>query len=368
MKVKTAGALIILVFLSGCLPTSVIDDILMVEAEGYDYIGDGKVLGTATMPNYVESGNQGGQGAGLPSTAAMMSSVSGVTYDSKSLIDKFQSKGQRPLRLGKVRIMIFNKRMARHGLKKELDFRNRDPETGRDMQLAVVDGSTNKLLTAQYQTTIPVSRYLTDMIDQNQEQNYPKSNLHQVLYSYYGNYMDPFMPMIRKEGMHLEMRGIALFRNDKYVMTLPEKNVFLFKMLFEKFNQGVYDYQYSPGKHVVIRNVYSTVSYKVRNGNGAEPEIFAKVRLMGDVRQSAPHLLKKDYHTKVEKGMERDIEERAFKMVEMFQKKRIDPLRLGDLVRSYTRQFDGASWDERYPHAHFHCSVHVNIMEMGVSQ
>ncbi|MCO7175887.1 Ger(x)C family spore germination protein [Sporolactobacillus kofuensis] len=367
-KITLTSLFLCFIFLAGCIPTSIIDDILIIEGEGYDYIGNGKVIGTITMPNFVQSGNQGSQGAGMPTTASMIRNLSGKTYDGKSLVDKFQSEGQRVIRPGKIRLILYNKRLAKHGLAKQLTFRNRDPDVPRDLNLAIVDGSCKELLTSEnYQTQIPIARYVQDMIIHNNEQNYPDSDLSTFLYAYYGTYMDPFMPIIRKKDDHIEMRGLALFKRDKYVMSISENKAFIFKMLYQNFNQGVYDFQFAPGKHIALRNVHTSVSYNVRNGNSTSPEIFAKVKIIGQVRQAYPGSISKATAPRMERKLERDLAYQAKKLVHQLQKKGIDPLQLGDQVRSFTYHFDGKSWPERYRQAHFHCKISVKIQQTGIS-
>ncbi|WP_010630483.1 Ger(x)C family spore germination protein [Sporolactobacillus vineae] len=369
MRIKILLLCLFLLLLTGCLPSNIIDDILMVEAEGYDYLGKGQIMGTATMPNYVESGNPGSQGAGLPSTAAMMRYISGVTYDGKSLVDKFQPEGQRQLKIGKIRVMLFDDKLARHGLSKQLDFRNRDPDTPRDLTLAVVEGSTREMLTAaDYQTQIPVSRYIQDLIQQNSQQNYPDSDLAQILYSYYGEYMDAFMPIIQKQGDHLALVGVAAFKKDKYVMKIDGDDVFVFKMLFQPFDQGVYDYEFARGKHIALRNVHTSASFKVRNGNSSSPDIYARVKISAQVRQAFPGSISKKNADHITKLLNRHLEWEARQLVHRFQTYRVDPLGLGNTVRSFTYRFDGHSWPDRYPHARFHCRVNVNIVQTGISQ
>ncbi|BBN99482.1 Ger(x)C family spore germination protein [Sporolactobacillus terrae] len=368
-KVALIAPLIALLLLSGCLPTSVIDDVLLVEAEGIDYLGDGKVMGTVSMPNYAANPNPGSGGAGLPTTASMLRHLSGVTYDGKSLVDRFQPSGQMPLRVGKLRLMLFNTGMAKKGLYKQIDLRNRDPDAPRDMSLAVVEGSCRKMLTsADYQTQIPVSRYIQDMIEQNSEQNYPESTLETFMYAYYGDYMDPFLPMIRKQGDHIEMYGLALFKGDKYVMRLSENRVFTFKMLFQKFSQGVYDYEFAPNKHIALKNVHTNVNYKVKNGNSSSPDIYASVNVRAQIRQANPGSISKSTGQGMEKKLNKHMAKEAVQLVHRFQRKRIDPLQLGQHVRSYTRNFDGKSWPERYPNARFHCKVDVTIRQTGISE
>lgn len=369
MKKKSASSILfILLLLSGCIQGSIIDDILMAEAEGYDYLGNGKVLGTATMPNYVGGGVSGSGGGGLPSTASMMDSATVITYDGKSLVDKLQSKGQKAIRPGKIRLMLFNKAYLKHGLDKVIHFRNQDPDTGHDFFLAMVDGSARDLLLGKYQTAIPISRYVYDLIFQNEEKNYPTSSLKTFFYSYYGDYMDPIMPIIKEEKDLIKITGIALFRHDKYAGRINGENkAFVFKTLIENFNLGFYDYEFKPGEHIALENVSSHVHYDVKNGNDPQPDIFVSIQIVGHVRQGNPLLKHGDYNTTIKTGMQKDIEKKIRKMVAGFQKKGIDPIGLGQIVRSYTRHFDGASWKGRYPNAHFHVKTKISIIETGVA-
>ncbi|MFT8870765.1 MAG: Ger(x)C family spore germination protein [Sporolactobacillus sp.] len=359
---------LIAALLSGCLPTSVIDDVLIIEGEGYDYIGHNQAIGTVTMPNFVQSGNDGSQGAGMPTTASMIHSLSGKIYIGQSMADHFQSEGQKALRAAKLRITLFNERMARRGLKQIISFRNRDPDTPQDLSIAVVEGSCQKLLTStHYQTQIPVARYVQDMILQNTEQSYPFANLSTFLNAYYGHCMDPFMPIIRKRGDHLEMHGLALFRHDKYVMRLPARNCFVFKMLYEPFNQGIYDYEYVPGRHIVLRNVCTKMAYFVKNGHTSTPDIHANVSVTAQIRQAYPDAVNSHNLNTVNQNLARHLEHQAEKMVQILQKKRVDPLRLGDYVRSFTYGFNEHAWPQRYPHAKFHCRVRVTITQIGLT-
>lgn len=368
MKVKIIILFSFLLLLSGCLPTNTIDETLMVEGEGFDYIGHGKVIGTIVMPSFVQNSNPGSQGAGMPTTASLIRQLSGVTYDGKSLVDKFQSEGQEVIRVGSMKVMLFNKQFAKHGLSRQFDFRNRDPDVPSAISIAVVDGSAKKLLSAtDYQTQIPIARYIQHMIAQNSQQNYPLTNLRYFLDNYYGPYMDPFMPLIRKNGDHLEIKGLALFKHDKYAMSINENTTFIFKMLYQKFDQGVFDFQSAPGKHVALRNVQTTVKYKVTKGNSASPKVVASVKIMGYVRQAYPKAISTATASRMEKEIAASLAEKAEKLVHRFQKKGIDPLRIGDTVRSFTYHFDGKTWKERYPNADFHCRVHVNIIQTGIS-
>ncbi|MCL1632772.1 Ger(x)C family spore germination protein [Sporolactobacillus sp. CPB3-1] len=368
MKIKVFFLLMLIPLLSGCLPTSTLDQVLMVEGEGFDYLGNGKIMGTVVIPSFEQGASQNGQGGGMQSISSTIRSLSGVTYDGKSLADKFQSEGQEILRVGSMKTMIYDKKLAKFGLKNQLSFRNRDPDVPSAISIAVVDGSTKELLTAtDYQTKVPIARYIQHMILQNTQQNYPSTNLRYFLDSYYGAYMDPFMPLIKKSGDHLEMQGLALFRNDKYIMSIPDSKMFVFKMLYEPFNQGFYDCLLPSGKHIVVRNVESSVKYKVEDGNGVSPKVVASLQIKGYVRQASPKTVSTKAASTVSKKVADDLKHNAEKMVRQLQRKGVDPLRIGDTVRSATRHFDGKTWNERYPNTNFSCQIHVEVIQTGIS-
>ncbi|MCO7124907.1 Ger(x)C family spore germination protein [Sporolactobacillus shoreicorticis] len=360
---------ILFLALSGCVQPSIIDDILMAEAEGLDYLGDNKVLGTITVPNYVTGGVSGSGGGGLPATAAMMSSASAITYDGKSLVEKLQVKGQKAIRVGKLRVMLLNKAYLQHGIRKLIEFRNQDPDVGRDLYLIMVDGSTKELLEGTYQTQIPISRYIYDLIFHNQEKNFPLSNMKIFMYKYYGAHMNAYMPIIKKQGKHIVLTGYALIENNRYAGTVMGDNAnFIFKSLLETVNLGYYDYEYKPGQHFVLEDIQSTISYKVKNGNGAEPKITAQVKMSGNVRQGNPEIKTKNYYTKMKKKLQNHLENRMENMVAAFQKKGVDPIGLGDIARSYTRHFNDSSWEDHYPNAQFRAHVSIDINETGSSE
>lgn len=367
MKGSIIVTIIFMLFiLTGCLPTYVVDDLRLVQALGYDAVSGKKIRGTVAVPNYASGGgqSQGGQSQNVPSS---VDSFSGISFTGKTEPTKLETKSQEPLRLGKLEVLLFDKKLAARGLREFIDYFSRDPEIGREMYLAVSEGSTYDILKGKYANGTAVSRYLNDMLKQNSNRNLPKTNLHGFLYNYYSEGMDPFLPVIKKIGNHLKVSGIAIFQNDKLKDEIPFDDAIIFKMLNQPFNQGIYEIQIKRDEYVTVENISSKVSYKIKNGASRHPEININILVNGVIRETPFKNAPKNYFAKLNKTMARALNLEAARLIERFQKEKVDPLGFGDKIRSQTRQWDSKNWEREYPHTVIHPHIQVSIDETGIT-
>jgi spore germination protein len=71
---------------------------------------------------------------------------------------------------------------------------------------------------------------------------------------------------------------------------------------------------------------------------------------------------------KIEKSIEKELEKEGMKMIQKFKKLNIDPLGIGEHVRSRTREFNHKEWNDRYQDLDVKVKYHVQITESGISQ
>ncbi len=355
---------LLIIFLTGCLPTYIIDDIRLVQAIGYDAYGHDRIVGTIAATNYNSAGNPQSQSQSPPSATDSFSVISNT---GKTVPFKLQAKSQMPLRLGKLQVILFNKELAKRGIEQFIDFFNRDPDIGRQLYLAVIDGSSKTLLSSQYATGTSVSDYINKMIEQNADRNLPRTNLHAFLYAYFGNGIDPFLPLLKKSGDHIVLEGIAFFKTNKMVAEIPFNQSFIFKMMYQPFTQGNYEIRVASHDYVSVENIGSTVDYKIKNGASSHPVITISVNIKGVIREGESRKKSTKYSRKVTKIMEKELSKKANMMVDQFQKKNIDPLGLGDRVRSNSREWEFKKWLKAYPHADINVRVNMNIAQTGIT-
>jgi spore germination protein len=160
----------------------------------------------------------------------------------------------------------------------------------------------------------------------------------------------------------VEVSGIALFDKDKLVGKLDFSEFFVFTVLAETSKNGSYKVR----NDTFVRNLGSKRKFQVSN-NKSNPKITINVQIDGIIRQHAGEKLQqKKLYEKIEKQMEQDIKEEAEKMIKKLQVLKVDPLGLGEQVRSRTRNWDEKKWNDMYPTINVKVKVDVKITESGV--
>ncbi|WP_419881541.1 Ger(x)C family spore germination protein [Peribacillus sp. B-H-3] len=333
----------------------ILEDIQLITAFGYDYIDEMYVKGTAVTP--ISSNEE---------TAPPKNSYfSAKGHTSKNIRQIIQSESPKTLMIGRADVVLYNKELAEHGIGYYIKTLSRDPEIGRNIYLAVVDGSVEKMLKKNYTVSETPSRYLSDLFNSNMNLNLPKTNLHSFLNTYKEEGQDPIMPLLDNYQNKIRIKGVALFKKDKYAGSVSEEDSFLFKTVYENFENGLQEIKLKDGSFLTIENLNSKVKYQMTEGDfsKAEVQISMKGRVAdaGRVTFTDPNAL----HA-VEKDFSGVSSKKLNKMMKKFQKLHVDPLGLGEKMRSKTRNFDFKEWKEKYPKMDITVKMDVELSQSGI--
>ncbi|KIL79489.1 Ger(x)C family spore germination protein [Bacillus badius] len=333
----------------------VLEDIQIITAIGYDYMEDDTMRGTVAAPFYPQ-----GQDV-KPINASF--TASGHTIH--SIRQQFQREAQRKLASGRLQSILVNKDLAERGVKKVVDSFGRTTFIGRDTKLAVVDGSTKKLLTSNYPNAQNLSRYLSDLLEESIVRMAPNTGLHSFLSQMEGFGQDPFLPLLKREHDHIHYVGLALFKDEKYVDSLSFREGYIFKMLYENFKYGIYEIKYKD-TYISIENLRSKVKYNI-SGSSTRPVVTIHVSLEGKVQDAygVPLHTQKRIR-KVEVEWEKETLEKAEKLVRKLQDIGTDSLGIGEKVRSHFRHFNKSSWESLYPDVQVRIKIKTNIINTGI--
>ncbi|WP_408011050.1 Ger(x)C family spore germination protein [Pseudalkalibacillus sp. A8] len=343
--------------LSGCEIYS-IEDVGIIQVAGYDYIDEEKTRGTISVPEYsrFEAGSTTGEKY-YTATGEML----------KEIHAKLQGMSSKPLIHGKVTVNLYNEELAENDISFLLDNLIRDATLGREIYLAVVDGSSKEMIEGNYSESERTARYIDGLIRNNIKENFPTTNLHQFLYAYSAEGMDGFLPLLEKKGDHVDIKGIAFFKNGRYVHSVPFSDSFLFKLMNENIKYGNRKVEYE-GHDYIIENIGSKVKYHAIDGL-ENPKFRVEISLNGKLNETTRFKLPPDPQllTKLENKLKKDLEEDCLNMVEEFQENNIDPLGFGNVLKSRVRGFDYNQWKQIYPSAEIEVDVNVEILESGIS-
>ncbi|MDP4551857.1 Ger(x)C family spore germination protein [Alkalihalobacillus macyae] len=356
---RSFNLLLIILLLTGCVQQSILDDIQMITIIGYDLPDEdeeeGLIKGIAVAPQYHADGKI--ENNVFIDTAKL----------SKEIRSQYNSKSPKPIVSGKLEVALFSRKIAEtEGVTGLVDTLQRDPSIGSRLFLGIGDGDTEELLSTNY-GNVDTGTYFQDILKHNSKHGMlPETNLHSFLYSHYSEGSDPFLPILERDGDKVKITGVALLDGGKMVSELDADSLFTFKILQEKFSSNdSFSVNLDPEKYAAIYNIASKrkVEYKSREAN----KIKITGSILGVIKEYSGKALTPEALKDIEETMEKDIENRGIKMIQTFQELGIDPLSLGNVVRSKTRgDFNSEKWINEYKNMDISFDMNVKITESGI--
>lgn len=291
-----------------------------------------------------------------------------VGHTSSGIRELMSIQLDRPMNPGKLSVVMFGNDKAEEGLEKELDVLFRNAQYSRRMYLAVVDGRAKELLEENFNLKEEKGIFLYNLLDKTSHQGLlPGQNLHEFEYALVGKGMDPFLPLIKMKNGQVVISGVALFKDDKYVVSLNEKQSRLMKLLLRNMKQGIFEVKLGDASYVAVDNVGSKVSYRV-NKDTNSTSVMINLVLNGKIRDAGEIEFPKQELSKIKMSLENDLTTAGLDLIKLCKKAEIDPLGLGDIVRSRTRNWNEEEWEKEYPTLKVSLHVKVNLMGTGIKK
>ncbi|UOY93587.1 Ger(x)C family spore germination protein [Ectobacillus sp. JY-23] len=353
MKVRIF-ILIHILLLTSCVSPKVIDELPVIFVVGYDSEVNKKMK--ATVASQVFNRDQ----------SSSIYTYTASSHTSKGLRNQL-SAIQKPITIGKIAVILFSEEMAFEGIERILDSYLRDATVGRLVTIAIVEGgSAHDLVKYDYGYPEGLGPHIKNLINKSVEfSNFPRTNLHLYDYMYRGEGMDPYVPLITKKGDKIQLRGLALFKNDKMVEKLNLEDTFVFNLMNEKSDIGVHELKVNHSGYASLQQVSSNVKYRIENHESV-PTVYININVKGSISEYSGLQINTKVEHMIQKALERKIEHKGRKLMERFQSLKIDPLCIGDRVRSQTRQFNVTKWHQIYPTAKIVVKANVQISGSGV--
>lgn len=320
-------------FLSGCVKKEILDDINLIEAIGFDYAGDGNTLGTILFPIY------------QPEQPPENKTLTAKALIKKSILQDIQLQAANPIVTGSMEAVLFSKDLAtKDGVLELIDAFQRDPGVGSGLYLVVVDGDARELMNGNYGVRGNAT-FISNLLENNNEnEDLPKTNLQQFLFSYYQEGQTPFMPQLRKiSDEKIELNGICFFKHGKVVETISADQMFFFRLLADKYSNGLHRVTTKDGE-AAVRSIRSSHNFDLTKRSPLE--ITVKIKAQGIVNEFTGNEVKPDQIKQLEKAFADEIKEESLKLVDTFKEKKIDPVGFGHFVKTRTRNYDLSKWLE----------------------
>ncbi|ARK30260.1 Ger(x)C family spore germination protein [Halalkalibacter krulwichiae] len=356
--------LLFVVILSGCVETSVVDEVSMVRAAAFDTVEGGRIKVTANFPTFPEDGAENTLADGL------LAATGDTTKGARIILNQ---KNQKPLVAGQLRLLLFSEELAEGGIENLIDAMYRDPSVGNRIYLAIAEGSdAGRFLESDEKSGELSGVFLPELIEHNMENNMvPETNMHQFLFSLYNDGRDAFLPLVRKtEEENIDVWGTAVFSGDKLHTKLDHDDSFMLKMMLERTKRSTKQFSLQNDEDetfVVIDNIHSSVSRTIHT-QGEVPEFKVEIDIIGAIddysgdKNLDDETIIKEIETSVEETIKADSEN----LLNDFREKGIDPVGVGEVYRSTNRNWDAERWkNEIYPTVSFTVDVELKVVQSG---
>lgn len=338
--------------MAGCVEKEIIDDVNIEMGLGYDFKEDDKIEGTIMIPVF------------NPDKKIGNFTFSATATSARDLLQEVQRKSAQPIVTGSLEIAVFGEEMAKKGVIELIDSFERDASIGARVYLAVGEGNAKNILAGTYGNR-GNAVHLSDLITHNTDnRNLPKTNLHIFLFDHYQQGKDPYMPILKKlEPEIIDIVGVALFKGDRMVHTIPADKMFFFKLLTDKYSQGSFKIKVDE-EQVAIKDIDSKNKFKLAK---REPyTIEVKIKIEGVIREYTGQMLTPAMIKKIEKELEKTVNEECSTMIADFQEHGVDPIGFGHFIKSKTRDFDVKKWEDDYKNVTVHVKTDAKITEVGI--
>ncbi|MCT1401094.1 Ger(x)C family spore germination protein [Paenibacillus sp. p3-SID867] len=282
---------------------------------------------------------------------------------------------------GQLRLILFSKEYAQSGLDKQLDTFERDPKIAGNAKLIVVDGDAGDLLSKDLPQYDQTGLFLNNMLETvNKVHLIPLADIYTFTRDLYDDGIDPVIPVLKASSEKIQITGIGLFHDARYIDKLDPMQFPIFSLLQGTFNGGalVMRVNEETDKAIQIslnhiygkRKVNVTLQHPIQTGHDVKIMIDFNIKGALTEYTGSLDLDNPQNQVKLESLMNKYLEQEVAKVIRSFQELKVDPIGLGKFVRIKTTypEWKANDWRDIFESAEITVKSNVKIRNYGKVQ
>lgn len=344
--------------LAGCGNEVIVDHIRSLTVLGFDK-NDTGYMASALYADYEDNGK--------------IKVLQGKSNQSRLMLKEIAFQSTQPIRMEKLKMLAFSKEVADDGIAAFIKTICRDPIISFYMTMAVFDdslASISESLAGKNSREFPYH-----LVEQNMKQEMiPYSNVSKVLFDFYGTGRDVSLPYLKlNQKKQIEISGYAIFKNDRLKLVLNPEEMVYFKLLEGDALLGDIPFVLKKGLNQ-SQAIYTVTSGKMNKGvtlNQNEKKVTYTFELSGMVNEYPDWFsLSEEANTQsLIKQLEKHTQSHLLALLNKFVQERVDPLGIGDLVRSRQRYWtEEKFYAEDYDKIKFDVQIHAHLSKSGIGE
>ncbi|WP_202081331.1 Ger(x)C family spore germination protein [Caldalkalibacillus salinus] len=372
---KSCLVFLTIVLLVGCVETTILEEMGIIIAVGYDEHENGRMKTTSVVHQFE------------PEAEEAMIILKSTAFTSKGNRNVQNLKSSNKLGSGQLRVSVFGREVAEEGLFEEIDTLARDATIGSMVYLMVGDGTAEEILSHQYKQIPNIGSYLYQLVDQNiRNEQIISPTLHEFVHDYFAIGKDPMLPIVQRQGDEVKITELALFCDDKMKGTIKPRESFFVKLVVDQFKAGSIELGVKAAQledhgidknnlnddlvNFIIENIHSNrrITLVDPEKPAFDVEIYLKARLQEitmPIELSDPKVF-----SKVEDLIAAAVTNEMKKVIQTLQKHEADVIGFGEVYRSTVRNGDinRENWHEKFKKAEINVKVDCDLARTGVIQ
>ncbi|WP_419883927.1 Ger(x)C family spore germination protein [Peribacillus sp. B-H-3] len=279
---------------------------------------------------------------------------------------EFNLKFYRELKLGQLRMLIINEKLAKKEIISLIDTILSDPDVSPRLFLVLVRGSFEDFLESESKVEKNLDYSLYRMFRHYERRNQGEMsivNLHEFMEKVYSPYSDPVLPLFKADKDNFTYEGTALFNENKYVGSFNKREDQMFQLIA---NDHYLKNLPIPHLNVSLGQVRSKVHMQV---DDQFKTLTIHVKLKGRIDEYRGHrnILSRTEMNRLIHDIESYFQRETVRLVKETQRLKIEPLEVGahtlsPLVHPMTRRV----WLDKYEKMKVHVKYSVKIEPLSL--
>lgn len=348
--------LICMIGLFGCSRTRIIDKISIIHVFGFDQAENGELIGSALIPDYTSS-----------KSSDQIEYLEVQVPNGVLFVPKLSALTSTPIELAKIRVLVFGKSYAEKGIRNQVERFILTPQLGTNIQIVVSTHSAKETLNKFKKEK---SLTLEERIENNMvTQSLPRMNLHVFLNHFYGEGMDVYVPMLTiDEKDRVIIEGMGIFKGDKFKLHLTPPQTVLFSLILDKRSQATYKMELDEKEGKETITVRSFQSKSKWDWDHSKEKLNLRLQLRMTLTQYPDrfNIEKPEDVMEIKKLIEARLKEEIEDLLTTFKENEVDPVGIGNIVRSQDKTWEKKSFYEKYPTLPIHVNVNLRIIHSGL--
>lgn len=328
------GVIFVTLCLSGCSAKEKkvpLEDVGMVGTMAIDYIDNENLKLTVAIPQSSPDAKKNIQ-------------IFSVTTDliSKGIVD-VEELSDKKVVLNQLRVVLINEEFAQRGdIQKVIRHLYRNSDVGNKVLIAIVKENGEEMLKEEYPDKPNVNFYLNDLLQPSINTAFnPNTNIHDFIYTQTNPVFDSIVPLLEKKEEKVELGGIALFKEEHMLQSLPKYEALVIQALQGRKKLAPLSltlHETGQNERLQLDLINNRVSMK-SNKSFESPKLTINMEIRGalvEYRGEREKELKTPKGlTKLENDINKQLEIDIKKFLEKLMELQVDPIGLTENFRMY---------------------------------